>query len=107
MCVAAEFDGVSSNKSFSKQYEIRRVVSGDEKLLVSAIINRFKSMKEELFNMLTSKKGEVEELCEELCVMKKKFPLLEGTINDANASERMDTIIFSGSVESIVSTGEN
>ena len=85
---------------------MRRVVSGDGKLLVSAMINRFNSMKEELFDLLAAKNREVEELCNELHVMKKKFPPLEGTINDANAYERRDTIILSGSVVSVVSNGE-
>ena len=40
-------------------------------------------------------------------MMKKKFPPREGTINDANASERKNTIIFAGSVVSVVSNGEN
>ena len=57
--------------------------------------------------MLAAKNSEVGELSDELCLIKKKFPLLEGTINDANTYERRDTMIFSGSVVSVVFNGEN
>ena len=49
----------------------------------------------------------MEELRNQLCVNKKNFPLLAGTVDDANAYERGDAIIFSAGVVSAVFNGEN
>ena len=87
--------------------ELSDKLSGDGKLIVSVMINRFDSMKKEFFDLLATKNREVEELRDELCVMKKKVSLLEGTIDDGNAYERRDTVIFSGSAVPVVSNGEN
>ena len=61
-------------------------------------------MKKEFFDMLATKNNE-EELPDELCVKKKKVSRLKGAIDDGNAYERRDAVIFSGSA--VGSNGEN
>ena len=52
--------------------------------------------------MLAAKNSEVGELSDELCLIKKKFPLLFDLQYNDNTYERRDTMMFSGSENIIV-----
>lgn len=82
-------------------------LSEDGRLIVEAIVVHLDIMKESFSKQLAEKIKEVDGLNLEVNSLKVKVAKLEEKIDDGDAYERRDTIVFSGGAVPQVSDGEN
>ena len=78
-------------------------LSGDSKRIVKILMREFEALK----SQISSKNLEIADLKENVSSLQKKVQKLETMIDDADAYERRDTVILSGSALPAYSIGEN
>ena len=87
--------------------ELCSKLSPDGKLIVSAMSKQIKKMEENFVSILTSKNDQIETLQTEVNDLKIKVCKMEDNLDEADAYQRKDTIIFSGNSIPVVTVGEN
>ena len=79
----------------------------DAKIIITYVQLEFEKMKSEFTDLLNVKKEEVNKLKEEVASLKTVVHKLENLIDDSDAYERRDTLIFSGPEIPTFSQGES
>ena len=82
-------------------------LSQDGKIIVAAITAQLDLFRAEFLNKLNEKDKEIDNLKIEVNTLKVRLANMEEKIDDADAYERRDTLIFSGDAVPQVKTGEN
>ena len=82
-------------------------LSSDGKLIVEAIQNDIKLLKDHFSEMLREKDDSIKLLSEELLLVRKEMSKIKGDIDDSIAYELRDTLVFSGESLPEFTTGEN
>ena len=82
-------------------------LSADGKIIVAAITAQLDLFRAEFLNKLVEKDKEIDNLKLEVNTLKVKIANMEEIIDDADAYERRDTLIFSGDAIPQFKTGEN
>ena len=83
------------------------MLSEESKLIISAIKEIIKNMKNELQVVIESRNEEVKQLKGEVFELKKEVSSLKALVDDADAYERKDTVIISGPNIPHSTPGEN
>ena len=92
------------------EVEISKLISeleGDSKNIVLILSNQLNSFRSEFTELLTAKNDEISALKTKVAVLEDKVVKLETSIDDNDAYERKDTVIFSGSSIPAGEVGEN
>ena len=99
--------GRKAKATFESEFtELSKKLSPDGKLIVAAMSKQLQSMEERFTAVLTSKTNEIIELQEEVKILRGKIVKIEENIDESDAYERRDTLIFSGEKIPEFSTGE-
>lgn len=94
-------------KTAALQLDWKEKLSEEGKLIVAAISEQLDLMRGEIIDKLEEKDAQISTLQEEVAVLKTSYSRLEERIDDADAYERRDTILISGSAIPSVTVGEN
>ena len=82
-------------------------LSADAQIIISYIQDEFSKFRTEFMEDLKRKDQQVQSLTSEVGVLKKKVEKLENLLDESDAYERRDTLIFSGPAVPAVSRDEN
>ena len=82
-------------------------LSEDGKRIVQALREEFEKVKDDLNRELNERTNEIKALNEEVCRLRSRVNKLEEKVDDAEAYERRDTLVFSGEAIPQVSDDEN
>ena len=83
------------------------ILTGENKSIVLVIVEEFRKIKIELLDTITERSREVDSLKIDVKELRAKVYELEQCVNQANAYERLDTIIVSGGSIPAFLNGEN
>ena len=81
-------------------------LSEEGKAIVSILTTHLDLMRQEFANLLKEKDKKIDELQLEMITLKTKLHRMEEKVEDADAYERRDTLIFSGEAIPVVTDGE-
>ena len=82
-------------------------LKGDSKQIVTIMMQEFSKLRNEFSESLRSKTQEIDQLKSQVGELRQKVDKLETNLDDADAYERRDTLIISGSSVPAATTGEN
>jgi hypothetical protein len=85
-----------SDKSTKKKQTARVEMSGEFREILQGIRDDFQTFRQEILEQLKTRNEEVVELKAEVGMLKNTVARLEDRIDDSDAYERRDTLIFSG-----------
>ena len=82
-------------------------LTGENKSIVLVIVEEFRKMKTEFLDTITERNQEVDSLKNDVKELRAKVSELEQCVDQADAYERLDTIIVSGGSVPAFTNGEN
>ena len=82
-------------------------LSEDSKFIVAFMEDKFAKFEEKMFSIINAKNEEIEVLRSEVSSLKKEVSSLKNSMDESDAYERRDTLIFSGNSVPCAQTGEN